>query len=255
MFCPKCGGSVPDDSCACQRCKIRFQIIEALPDSAPATNTAADAVSQGKQPVPEGMSPTKLIVGSVFVLFGLMFIILMLDRSAGTRAADPVSNSTAPKESTPPPEVAKPSPPPKPEPGSQWSYSTDQDRMGRKLSFAEVTSTNTLAFGFPYQGSQHGSILIRKSPQSGTNVMFRIERGQFICGIESCTINVRFDDGPIQKFSATEPSDHGTTTLFIDNETRFLSQLRKAKILRLEATFYQEGRQGLEFDVEGFKWN
>jgi hypothetical protein len=58
---------------------------------------------------------------------------------------------------------------PEPEPGSQWSYSGGEDKMGRKRSFARVTSTNTLSFDFPYQGSQNGTLTIRKS-QSGTNV-------------------------------------------------------------------------------------
>jgi len=114
----------------------------------------------------------------------------------------------------------------KSEPGSQWSYSSDDDAMGRKRSFAFVTSTNTLSFDFPYQGSQHGTLTIRKSAQSGTDVVVRIERGQFLCGIDSCTVNVRFDTGPIQRFLASEPSDHRTTALFLNNEGRFISQLR-----------------------------
>jgi hypothetical protein len=142
----------------------------------------------------------------------------------------------------------------KPEPGSQWRYSSDEDQMGRKRSFARVDSSNTLDFGFPYQGSQLGTLTIRKTITSGTNVILRIERGQFLCGIEGCTINVRFDSGPIQRFSASGPNDHGTTTLFLENETRFISQLRKANAVRIESTFYHEGLQTLEFDVQGFRW-
>jgi hypothetical protein len=126
--------------------------------------------------------------------------------------------------------------------------------MGRKQSFANVSSTNTLNFGFPYQGRQWGILTVRKSSQKGTNVLIRIERGQFLCGIEDCIVNVRFDTGRIQRFSATEPSDHSTTTLFLNDEPRFVSLLHKAKVVRVEATFYEEGSQALEFNVEGFKW-
>jgi hypothetical protein len=126
--------------------------------------------------------------------------------------------------------------------------------MGRKRSFASVTSTNTLSFDFPYQGIQHGTLVIRKAAESGTNVIVRIERGQFLCPLDDCTVNVRFDAGRIQQFSASGPTDHSTTTLFLENEARFVSQLRRAKVFRVEATFYQHGSQTLEFNVEGFKW-
>ena len=141
-----------------------------------------------------------------------------------------------------------------PEPGSQWDYSSDEDAMGRKRMFARITSTNTLRFGSPYDGSQHGMLTIRRTSQSGTNVIVNIERGQFLCGIEECAVNVRFDAGPIQRFSASEPADHSSTVLFLNGEAGFITQLRKAKIVRIEATFYQEGSRSLEFCADGFKW-
>jgi len=153
-------------------------------------------------------------------------------------------------------EVSPPSsttPETKSERGAQWTYRNDVDTMGRKESLAYVKSTNTLSFDFPYQGIQHGILLVRKSSYRGTNVAVQIERGQFLCGIRDCTVDVRFDNGPIQRFSAAEPSDHSTTTLFINNEPRFISQLRKAKLVRVEATFFQEGTQALVFNVEAFR--
>ena len=123
--------------------------------------------------------------------------------------------------------------------------------MGRAQSFALVQSSNTLEFSFPYSGAQRGTLRIRK--KHTTDVMVSVERGQFLCGIEDCNINVRFDQGMIQRFTAVGPSDQSTTVLFIEDVPRFLSHLRKAKALDIEATFYQEGSQTLDFDVEGFK--
>lgn len=139
-------------------------------------------------------------------------------------------------------------------PGSQWRYSDDEDSMGRKRSFASVTSTNTLSFDFPYQGSQHGTLTVRKSAHWGTNVVLHVEKGQFLCGIDECILDVRFDSGPIRQVSAGGPADHSTTVLFLHNESTLISQMRKAKIVRIEATFYQEGSKTLEFNVEGLKW-
>ena len=135
---------------------------------------------------------------------------------------------------------------------SQWESSTGNDAMGRAYAVTAVTSTNTLLFDFPYQGSQHGTLSVRESARWGTDVMVSIERGQFLCGIEDCTVNVRFDQGPIQQFSAVEPSDRSTNMLFIHTQSKFTSELSKAKVARIEATFYQEGLQTLEFNVEGF---
>lgn len=126
--------------------------------------------------------------------------------------------------------------------------------MGRKSSYANVTSKNTLSFGFPYQGDQHGVLTIRKTSRWGTEVILKIERGQFLCQLDECSINLKFDDGPVQSYSATGPSDHSTTMLFIQNGPAIVAKLRKAKLLLIEATFYQEGSQTLKFDVEGFNW-
>lgn len=115
-------------------------------------------------------------------------------------------------------------------------------------------STNTLDFDFPYSGVQNGRLTIRKTQGQGTDVYFGIEKGQFLCGIEECTVNVRFDEGPIQQFTAVPPSDHSTTVLFIEDTSSFVSRLRRAKTVRIEATFYQAGAQTLDFSVDGFKW-
>jgi hypothetical protein len=125
--------------------------------------------------------------------------------------------------------------------------------MGRALSFATVESTNTLEFGSPYEGAQHGRLTIRKKSGHGTDVYIAIEKGQFLCGVEECTVNARFDEGPIRRFTAVPPSDNSTTVLFIEDATDFIAALHGAKTVTIEATFYQEGSQGLEFNIEGFK--
>jgi hypothetical protein len=117
--------------------------------------------------------------------------------------------------------------------------------MGRKQSFAVVTSSSTLNFSFPYQGNQHGTLIIRKSAQWGTDVVLRIEPGQFLCRIDECSVNVRFDEGRIQQFPAVEPADHRTTELFLHNVAQFISQIRTAKVVLVEAMFYREGSQTL----------
>jgi hypothetical protein len=145
-------------------------------------------------------------------------------------------------------------PTPVPELGEQWTYAVKEDSMGRKSRLAQVKSSNSVEFDFPYQGVQNAALILRKHPQYGTEVILVLERAQFLCSsIEDCIVNVRFDDGPIQRFSAGEPSDHSTNKLFIHNAGTFISRLSKAKIVRMEPEFYQAGRRVSEFNVEGFR--
>jgi hypothetical protein len=83
--------------------------------------------------------------------------------------------------------------------------------------------------------------------------LLEIERGQFLCGIESCSLNVRFDQGSIVRYSASEPSDNSSTVLFINNEPTFLDRMRHARTVTIEATFFQEGSQALTFNIQNFR--
>lgn len=131
-----------------------------------------------------------------------------------------------------------------------WRLMTGQDAMtGKEIKQAWVSSRNTLAFDFPYGGEQHATLALRIHPQYGRDVILRIERGQFQCGYDECSVKVRFDDGAVQDFPAGAPDDHSTETLFIQNYDRFVSQARKAREIRVQATFFQQGSQTMEFDA------
>ena len=152
----------------------------------------------------------------------------------------------AQKHPQPPQPIAKPEP--------NWIYETKEDTMGRTVSFAEVISDNTLDFDFPYQGVQHGRLEVRETTKTGMQANVRIERGQFLCHISECSVNIRFDDGPVRRVSAQGAADYSTTILFLESSESFFARMRKAKVLRVEAMFYQQGSRTLEFNVEGFKW-
>ena len=139
--------------------------------------------------------------------------------------------------------------------GLRWSYEESSDQMGRgKIKTANINSVNKVNFGFPYQGAQRGWLLLRQHPKHGKDVIFGIDRGQFLCRIDACSVNVRFDNGKAQSYSAGEPADHSTTVLFIRNYDRFLANARKAKTVYIEAQFFQEGTRVFEFAIEGLKW-
>jgi hypothetical protein len=175
----------------------------------------------------------------LFCVFGLICVIAVIATSANDH-----------HEPVPAPETEVT---PAPTNGSQWGYSAQRDSMGRTRSVARVTSVNTLSFGSSGQEPQHGTLTVRRSAEWGLNILLGIERGQFLCSGKTCTVGVRFDSGPVRQFKATGPADYSTTVLFLQNEQRFLSQMRKAHTVHIEATFFQEGLQTFEFNVEGFK--
>ena len=81
-----------------------------------------------------------------------------------------------------------------------------------------------------------------------------MERGQFVSPASSGYVTVRFDDSELQEFEVGESVESTTGVLFINDEERFISQLRNANKVKIEANFYQEGRRVFDFDVAGLDW-
>jgi hypothetical protein len=141
-----------------------------------------------------------------------------------------------------------------PEPDRErWTYEVKDDPMkaGRKDYYAETVSQNTLAFAPPYEGSQHARLMIRNSAQYGKDVIFSIARGQFICGVGRCFVQVAFDANQPESFEVHRPTDLDSTVVFIADYKKFVKRLATAQRVKIQATFYQEGDHVLEFDVSG----
>jgi hypothetical protein len=137
---------------------------------------------------------------------------------------------------------------------SLWSYTTSEDKMRNATTqHASITSINALNFEFPYNGGSTTDLTLRKSPKFGNDAIITISKGQFSCASD-CTISVKFDNGKIEKYSATEPSDGTSNMLFITPYSKFVTKLKKAKHLVVEAEFYNEGVQQIEFEVSGLTW-
>ena len=141
-----------------------------------------------------------------------------------------------------------------PSTGAQWSYSQDEDPMGKGTTqFALVTSSNVVTFDSPYGGPQHGTLTLRTHPRHGKDVFLRIERGQFLCrSYEDCNVLVRFDDQKAATYSGVGAADSSTETIFIHNYPRFVASMLRARRVRISAEIYQEGSPVFEFDVTDF---
>jgi hypothetical protein len=137
-----------------------------------------------------------------------------------------------------------------------WVYSEKRDgTWGQTEWRANTVSVNLVEFGYPINGAQRAELVVRKHLRFGTSVYIRLARSRFLCrSFYSCDVIVRFDHAPPIRFPASGPSDHATNILFIRDEPRFVSALKSAKFVRIEAEFYQSGSKILEFDVDGFQW-
>jgi len=219
--CKECGNEVSSKAEACPKCGVRI---------------AAKPMGCGT------------VIG--VIVLGIIIISTFSGVFSPRNESDSSSRATAPQPTT--------SAPPAPKvPGEQWAYRQTDDPMGKGTThYARVTSTNTVNFGFPYSGAQHGTLTLRAHPRFGTDIIFSIKRGQILCrSYQDCTVLIRFDDEPAINFSAVGAADNSTETIFIRNYNGFMEKLRKAKRVRIAAEIYQQGAPVFEFDISSFDPN
>ena len=133
-----------------------------------------------------------------------------------------------------------------------WSYSNREDGMsGKHIGQARLESTNTISLDFPYQGAQRGSLILRRHPQWGNNLIVTIEEGQILCSSYDCRVVVRLDDGQPVTYSGTEPADNSSETVFLPYS--IVKKLQAAKRVRVQLNVHDNGAQVLEFNVKGFR--
>ena len=139
---------------------------------------------------------------------------------------------------------------------SNWSYSTDEDKMsGDKRFFATAHSTNEIEFEFPYNGGSTFKLVVRNMGK-GNEVLMTVSEGQFMTSImssEKCRI--KFDDGKAMNFSFNSADDASMDVIFFNSSNKFITKLKRAKKLMIEAPFYDAGRQIIYFDIEGLNWD
>jgi hypothetical protein len=168
--------------------------------------------------------------------------------AAAPSAAPATQTVTAAAASEPPAEAPQP-------PRPDWTYFDQPDQItGRPIHFASVNASENLDFNFPYSGGSTANLQIRKHPRYGTDVILSIDKGQFVCGVEACSVMVRFDDGHAARYSANQPSDYRSTALFITPSSKFIALAKKAKRVVIEASFYQDGNRTMVFPIEGLTW-
>jgi hypothetical protein len=133
---------------------------------------------------------------------------------------------------------------------AKWVYSQEEDPMGGGTRFqAEIPSLNTVDLGFPYQGTQQGILVLRRTPREGNRVIIGVQRGQVAPGRDYVT--VRFDDDSIRRFSIMRADDGTEKCVAISDYDGFVRRLARSSRVRIEVMFFDHGLEMFDFDVRG----
>lgn len=136
-----------------------------------------------------------------------------------------------------------------------WKYEEKIDKMtSTEIQYASCVSTNQLKFDFPYDGGSSFTLGIRKRKGVVDSYLI-VDKGQFISGYTPENSSFKFDDNEIENYTFTSSDDGRSDIIFFKNTKKLIKNLKGAKKLMIEVPFYNEGRQVVEFDVEGLVWD
>ena len=131
----------------------------------------------------------------------------------------------------------------------QWIYEKITiDSVQHELSSATVRSRNSINLLSPYDGVNHGLIMIRKVKGGDPEVLFAVDKGQFYTGEQ---IRVKIDAGDAIWIKVEKPADRRSDLLFIAEPLNFINQIKNAKELKISAQFSQNGERTFVFSVDG----
>jgi len=136
---------------------------------------------------------------------------------------------------------------------ASWVIKTKHDAMRNKdIHLAALVSENVVEFPFPYNGGSHLNLrLLKGDTGSGFDLQasIMIEKGQFDCGSDGCSVSMKFDDGSVERWGMTSARGAKSDIVFFDDSQRLLGRVRSARRLIVEASFFESGRRQFTFEV------
>lgn len=136
-------------------------------------------------------------------------------------------------------------------PSYNWDYISSKDEMTDKITkLAILLSTNSLDFEFPYNGGTSFHLFLRQTGKvldayiKCNNCMFDVS------DYENDYVVVRIDDNKSVKYRILRADDQSYDIIFFSNPMTLIESISSGKELRVEAPFYQSGRQIIRFNIE-----
>lgn len=267
-ICPRCAESIKAAAVVCRYCGHEFAATPAPPspepDPRPTSSAWRSNIATTPATEPEGSKgSTGKIIGWGCAGFLVIALIGILAGGGGTQSNSVVSNAATANlsdanlnamadEAVANSDAALNAA--AAEDTSGWSYNADTDQLrGKAIYYASADSENSVDFDFPYSGGSTLTMTVRRHPKYGDDVYFRISKGQFVCGVESCEGTINYGNGP-QSISLTEPADNSSDMVFASNGSSVINHLKKAKRVIIELPFFQEGNRQFSFETKGLNW-
>lgn len=135
-----------------------------------------------------------------------------------------------------------------------WQYKDQTDKLtGTTTHSALVVAKEFLDLKFPYNVKNNMVLLSLREKRGKTSVQLNVGSGQFNGGDDP--IKVRFDSSKVESYEIGKPDDGSSDALFIENNKKFIKELKNAHTLIIEAEFFENGNQIMEFNVSHLKWD
>ena len=128
----------------------------------------------------------------------------------------------------------------------KWRYEWIPDKL---------TGKDTLAASIESDDGMY--LAIEAHPGRGTAAYVFLPEGSgklFFCGFSGCTVRLRFDNGRIESWSATESGNGSNKSLHFVHVANLISRLKRAHRVIVEAPIFEEGPTAFEFFVDGIIW-
>lgn len=132
---------------------------------------------------------------------------------------------------------------------SEWEYDTKVDEMtGNKSYLVNIASDPSTTDGIIAEFDLRYS-------KDGNEVIFGIRDGLINSRANGLPISVKFDDGKIEKFQAIGSSTNEYKIFFIQQPSKFITELKASKKLLIQVELYGKGNVVFHFNTRGLKWN
>ena len=143
--------------------------------------------------------------------------------------------------------------------GYAWYLTSVRDPVGGSYTAAvERRSLTRLWFDVPDEGEQRASITIVLRDGRPANLILSIDHGHFVCTGERrdnvCALRVSIDDAAPRLVRFAASRHRPPTDLHLaggDDARRLIAAIAKAKRLRIQPTFQDEGSPEIEFALTG----
>lgn len=131
---------------------------------------------------------------------------------------------------------------------ADWRKETVVDELSqRPITYLSAQSRETVNLAFPYQGEQRAEPVFREHPQHGSEAYLTLERGQIVCPIGRCTVDIAFDDEEPTSWRSTDAADHSSNIVFFRNHARLRRRVEEAREVRVAITLFRQGTHTFTF--------